>query len=757
MSDFLGSSWKNIGGYERTPIGNYTRFPYIVSENINSGGGVAGVGGVGGAGVTTVSVDNSNTSYTMYPVFVSGTGTQLRLLANTGSSPISFSPGNGDINVVDTLKVGQTTVAIGKQTGNISQQSFAIAIGFNAGNMSQQSYAIAIGALAGYTGQQSNAIAIGNSAGATSQQGYAIAIGNSAGATGQQSNAIAIGNSAGNSGQQSNAIAIGNSAGATGQQSNAIAIGNSAGATSQQGNAIAIGKSAGQTGQGANSVAIGIVAGNSGQGQNAVAIGNRAGQDGQQESSVAIGWAAGETMQGVNSVAIGIAAGQFKQGSYAVAIGFNAGAIGQPNNSNVLNASAAALNPANFGFFVKPIRAATNTPGNSLVYNRDDGELQYLTNTSVFFNGLYTRNIHFVLADLIKNQIKTVECWFKTSTTPGIFGNFVALYTTLVNDFMFNVGINSSGKVEFNLSHDSTGSANSYTTITSDSVYTDNKWHHVSASFNFSASPPALHLHIDGTVTKSKPTTLNLNTVRINLDKYLVFGNDSGSARNTTTDSYNPYDGRYFTGYLSDVRIWNKYRALSDVQSDYTTRLKGTETGLLGYWKLDDNPSATDIPNASAFKDSTTNFTHSKGANVSIVNDGIFKTFVIDHPIHPNKYLVHACLEGPESGVYYRGKGEIVNGTSVEVQLPAYVGALCPGADFTVQLTPIYDGTIRASMLYASEVDPATNSFRVYGENGRFNWLVHGKRFDIEVEPNKADVNKHGDGPYTYLSKKIGL
>jgi hypothetical protein len=111
-------------------------------------------------------------------------------------------------------------------------------------------------------------------------------------------------------------------------------------------------------------------------------------------------------------------------------------------------------------------------------------------------------------------------------------------------------------------------------------------------------------------------------------------------------------------------------------------------------------------------------------------------------------------LEGPESGVYYRGKGEIVNGTSVEVQLPAYVGALCPGADFTVQLTPIYDGTIRTSMLYASEVDPATNSFRVYGENGRFNWLVHGKRFDIEVEPDKADVNRHGDGPYTYLSQK---
>ena len=27
------------------------------------------------------------------------------------------------------------------------------------------------------------------------------------------------------------------------------------------------------------------------------------------------------------------------------------------------------------------------------------------------------------------------------------------------------------------------------------------------------------------------------------------------------------------------------------------------------------------------------------------------KSFVIQHPINTNQYLVHACLEGPESGV----------------------------------------------------------------------------------------------------------
>jgi hypothetical protein len=123
------------------------------------------------------------------------------------------------------------------------------------------------------------------------------------------------------------------------------------------------------------------------------------------------------------------------------------------------------------------------------------------------------------------------------------------------------------------------------------------------------------------------------------------------------------------------------------------------------------------------------------------------KTFVIDHPLDSdNKYLVHACLEGPETGVYYRGKGEIVNGTSVEVQLPAYVGALC--TDMTVQITHIYDGAVKS--FSASEVDTATNTFTVHGENGRFNWLVHGKRSDLTVEPNKDDVTILGDGPYKY-------
>lgn len=137
--------------------------------------------------------------------------------------------------------------------------------------------------------------------------------------------------------------------------------------------------------------------------------------------------------------------------------------------------------------------------------------------------------------------------------------------------------------------------------------------------------------------------------------------------------------------------------------------------------------------------------------NYEILVSETAKTFVIDHPNDPeNKYLVHACLEGPEAGVYYRGKGEIVNGTSVVIHLPEYFGTLCNNPDdATIQITHIYDGKVK--VFSASEVNLETNTFTVYGENGRFNWLVHGKRGNIRVESNKDSTNVGGDGPYKYI------
>ena len=122
------------------------------------------------------------------------------------------------------------------------------------------------------------------------------------------------------------------------------------------------------------------------------------------------------------------------------------------------------------------------------------------------------------------------------------------------------------------------------------------------------------------------------------------------------------------------------------------------------------------------------------------------KTFIIDHPKDTDRYLVHACLEGPEAGVYYRGTSEIIDNKSVTIELPSYV----PGwaTHISVLVTAIYDGKVKT--FAASDVD-INGRFIVYGENGRFNWLAMGKRSSVNVEPLKSEINVSGFGPYKWI------
>jgi len=139
------------------------------------------------------------------------------------------------------------------------------------------------------------------------------------------------------------------------------------------------------------------------------------------------------------------------------------------------------------------------------------------------------------------------------------------------------------------------------------------------------------------------------------------------------------------------------------------------------------------------------------------------KTFIIPHPTEESKYLVHGCLEGPEAGVYYRGKAEIlenlnenmgikpineISESSIEISLPSYATSF---NNFSINLTPIKNMNKSRSKLPLEVSEVKNNKFSVYGEPCSFYWLVHATRLNIEVEPLRSDVTLKGDGPYTYL------
>jgi hypothetical protein len=64
------------------------------------------------------------------------------------------------------------------------------------------------------------------------------------------------------------------------------------------------------------------------------------------------------------------------------------------------------------------------------------------------------------------------------------------------------------------------------------------------------------------------------------------------------------------------------------------------------------------------------------------------KTFVEPHPTDASKVIRYVSLEGNESGTYFRGTAQIINGEAV-ISVPEDFGIVTDAAGLTVQVTPV--------------------------------------------------------------------
>jgi len=62
-------------------------------------------------------------------------------------------------------------------------------------------------------------------------------------------------------------------------------------------------------------------------------------------------------------------------------------------------------------------------------------------------------------------------------------------------------------------------------------------------------------------------------------------------------------------GYIDDVRVWNVARSAADISSNFTNRLSGAESGLVGYWRFDEGSGYTIHDSTSAGATGTFNGT----------------------------------------------------------------------------------------------------------------------------------------------------
>lgn len=106
------------------------------------------------------------------------------------------------------------------------------------------------------------------------------------------------------------------------------------------------------------------------------------------------------------------------------------------------------------------------------------------------------------------------------------------------------------------------------------------------------------------------------------------------------------------------------------------------------------------------------------------------KSFDIPHPTKPNHRLVYGCLEGPENGVYIRGKANGVN--KVVITLPEYWSELCD--DFNILLTPMKNQNLFISSQTQNSFTVQRCGIGIFRKKIiEFSYLVIGSRRDAPL------------------------
>ena len=123
-----------------------------------------------------------------------------------------------------------------------------------------------------------------------------------------------------------------------------------------------------------------------------------------------------------------------------------------------------------------------------------------------------------------------------------------------------------------------------------------------------------------------------------------------------------------------------------------------------------------------------------QNGSIIIVNGSIkalTKSFKIQHPLKPDMYLEHGSLEGPEHGIYQRGRASGYD--QVIVELPDYFHALSEN-EISVLITPRINANlyVSESNSYSFKVKRINRSFlrKQYIE---FDYFVIGERTDIKL------------------------
>lgn len=161
----------------------------------------------------------------------------------------------------------------------------------------------------------------------------------------------------------------------------------------------------------------------------------------------------------------------------------------------------------------------------------------------------------------------TVEAWIKVPSSSGMRPIISKLDSDQTG---WEMRLMTNHKLTFILAND--WGSNYIMAFSGSGLPMDDEWRHVACAYDTTAGVDPVKMWIDGV---ESPVTIAVNSLNDSFlsEATLKLGRNAG--------------GNTFTGIIDDVRLWDHVRTTDEIFNNMDYHLNGHESGLLGYWDMD--------------------------------------------------------------------------------------------------------------------------------------------------------------------------
>jgi hypothetical protein len=240
------------------------------------------------------------------------------------------------------------------------------------------------------------------------------------------------------------------------------------------------------------------------------------------------------------------------------------------------------------------------------------------------------------------------------------------------------------------------------------------EWVHIAAVVD-TASGGMHALYINGS-SEASASSLGFSSIVTNSDDVHIGGGDTP-----------------FAGALDEIRLWSSARASGDIAAEYSSVLSGDETGLVGFWRLDEGSGSTAHDFSGSGNHGTLSGTSANSASIALSS---FDT---------GRMGWETVREDGTAGVTFEMASGGVSGGYISTynmaSSPLYWNA---GSLFTGDLLTAYDGTLSFSMKQSATTNTldATNDILLEGEDITLSYNISDP--DVDWTDYNISLNESG-------------